>query len=59
MAKVELDRKQSTKWTDDDDRSVLDLKTAGKSNRAIADALGRSASAVEQRIYILRERRHG
>jgi DNA-binding NarL/FixJ family response regulator len=46
------------KWTDDEDRSLLELKAAGKSNRAIADALKRSASAIEQRVYILRDRDH-
>jgi DNA-binding NarL/FixJ family response regulator len=48
----------NTKWTEDEDRTVLALKAAGKSNRAIADALGRSPSAVEQRIYFLRNRCH-
>ena len=40
----------------DDDRRLLELKGVGKSNRETADALRRSASAVEQRLYLLRDR---
>jgi hypothetical protein len=44
------------KWTEDDDRRLLALKADGKTHRAIADILQRSAAAIEQRFYILRYR---
>jgi hypothetical protein len=46
----------NSKWTEADDRRLLELKAAAKTNRAIGEALSRSAAAVEQRIYILRDR---
>ena len=48
------ERNSGNKWTDDDDRRLLELKADRKSNRAIADILKRSAAAVEQRFYLLR-----
>jgi hypothetical protein len=49
-----LEQNSGSKWTDDDDRQMLELKADGKSDRAIADILKRSAAAVEQRFYLLR-----
>jgi hypothetical protein len=46
----------NAKWTDDDDRRLLELKAGGKTDRAIGEILGRSGSAVEQRVYIMRNR---
>jgi DNA-directed RNA polymerase specialized sigma24 family protein len=51
-----MEIKSNTKWTDDDDRRLLELKALGKSNRETADILRRSASAVEQRLSLLRDR---
>jgi hypothetical protein len=51
-----FERNSNTKWTDDDDRRLLELKAAGKTNHAAGDILRRSAAAVEQRLYILRDR---
>jgi hypothetical protein len=50
-----LERNSGSKWTDDDDRQMLELKADGKSDRAIADILKRSAAAIEQRVYLLRQ----
>ena len=51
-----LERNSGSKWTDDDDSRLLSLKDVGKTNRAISDELCRSMAAVEQRLYILRDR---
>jgi hypothetical protein len=51
-----METNSSLKWTDDDDRRLLELKTEGKSSRQIALTLMRSVSAIEQRFYILRRR---
>ena len=51
-----LEQNSGSKWTDDDDRQMLELKADGKSDRTIADILKRSAAAIEQRFYLLRDR---
>jgi hypothetical protein len=35
----QMETKSNSKWDDDDDRRLLELKAAGKSDRAIADTL--------------------
>jgi hypothetical protein len=44
------------KWTEDEDRQLLEMKAAGKPNSVIAKAIERTAVAVEQRLYTLRHR---
>jgi hypothetical protein len=46
----------NSKWNAGDDSSLLEMKAGGKSDRAMADILKRSAAAVEQRLCILRDR---
>jgi hypothetical protein len=43
-------------WTGEDDRRLLELKAAGRSNLSIAVALRRSTSAVTGRLGVLRKR---
>jgi hypothetical protein len=52
-------RGKRAKWTEDDDQRLLEAKANGNSNRGIGRSLNRSASAVEQRVYILRDRGTG
>jgi DNA-binding NarL/FixJ family response regulator len=40
----------------DDERLLLELKAAGKSNAVIANALRRTAAAIEQRLHVIMER---
>jgi hypothetical protein len=48
--------RKNSRWTAEHERSLLELKAAGKSSRQMAGALRRSPPAVEQRLYILRDR---
>jgi hypothetical protein len=48
--------KKNSRWTADDEHSLLELKAAGKSYRQMAGALRRTPPAIEQRLYILRDR---
>ena len=43
-------RKSNTKWTEEDDRRLLELRSAGKSALSIGLALRRSSSAIEGRL---------
>jgi len=49
-----LPRKSNTKWSDEDDQRLLDLRAAGKSVISIGLALRRSTDAIEGRIGVLR-----
>ncbi len=40
---------RSRPWTDEEDRRLLELKTAGRSSLSIAVALRRSAKAIDGR----------
>jgi DNA-binding NarL/FixJ family response regulator len=53
-----MPRKSNTKWTDEDDRRLLELRAAGKSERVIALALRRSPGSVGTRLSTLRARSH-
>ena len=44
----------SKKWTDEEDRWLLELNDAGRSRRSIAAALKRTRAAVHTRIKKLR-----
>jgi hypothetical protein len=48
--------KSNTKWTEEDDRRLLQLRSAGKSTRSIGLALRRSSSAIEGRLGVLKAR---
>ena len=50
-----MDFNVNAKWSGSDDRR-LQMSDTGKSHRAMADTLGRTASGIEQRLYILRNR---
>lgn len=45
-----------SRWTDDEDRRLLEWKAAGKSSVYIGTKLRRTAVAVQQRLYVLRDR---
>jgi hypothetical protein len=47
-------RKSNMKWTEDDDRRLLQLRSAGKSPLSIGLALKRSTSAIEGRLGVLK-----
>ena len=47
-------RKSNTKWTEEDDRRLLQLRSAGKSALSIGLALRRSSSAIEGRLGVLK-----
>jgi hypothetical protein len=49
-------RNRNNKWTADLDRQLLEMKAAGKSVIAIAEAVKRNAAAIVQRLYLLRRR---
>jgi hypothetical protein len=51
-----VEANSSSKWNAGDDSRLLEMKAGGKSDRAMADILKRSIAAVEQRLYILRDR---
>jgi hypothetical protein len=46
----------NNRWTEDEDRQLLEMKAAGKPNYVIARAIERTGAAVEQRLYRLRLR---
>ena len=50
-------RNSNNKWTADENRQLLEMKAAGKSNSVIARAFKRTAVAVVQRLYLLRLRK--
>jgi hypothetical protein len=52
-------RKSNTKWTEEDDRRLLQLRSAGKSALSIGLALRRSSSAIEGRLGVLKARARG
>ena len=45
------------RWTPEEERLLLELKTFGFSYREIAEKLGRSRRAVYERLRLIRERR--
>jgi hypothetical protein len=47
-------RKSNTKWTEEDDLRLLQLRSAGKSVLSIGLALKRSSSAIEGRLGVLK-----
>jgi hypothetical protein len=47
-------RKSNSKWTEEDDRRLLELRSAGKSVLSIGLALRRSSSAIEGRLGVLK-----
>jgi hypothetical protein len=47
-------RKSNTKWSEEDDRRLLELRSAGKSILSIGLALRRSSSAIEGRLGVLK-----
>jgi len=49
-------RNSNTKWTEEDDRRLLQLRSAGKSALSIGLALRRSSSAIEGRLGVLKAR---
>jgi len=49
-----MQKRNSTKWTPQDDERLLALRAAGKSNVFIAAALRRSKSAITSRLSILK-----
>lgn len=49
-------RRSNTKWTEEDDRRLLQLRSAGKSALLIGLALRRSSSAIEGRLGVLKAR---
>jgi hypothetical protein len=53
---MSMDANSNVRWTDENDRQLLQLKEAGRSTRTITDILKRSAAAIEQRLYLLRDR---
>ena len=55
-AEIERTEMPPANWTDDDERHLMELKAAQITSRVMAKELGRSISAVEQRLYILRDR---
>jgi DNA-directed RNA polymerase specialized sigma24 family protein len=46
-----------TKWTAEEERRLLELRAAGRSDAEIAKLLGRTAASVSNRIFRLRS--HG
>ena len=51
-----MPRNSNSKWTEDEDRTLLKMKAAGRSSFSIAAALKRSVSSVAARVYILKMR---
>jgi len=50
-------RRYGCKWSEQEERVLLELKTFGFSYREIAEKLGRSRRAVYERLRLIRERR--
>jgi hypothetical protein len=51
-----MPQRSNIKWTSEDDRRLLELKGAGKSDRVIALALRRSPKSIGTRLGILKAR---
>jgi hypothetical protein len=51
-----MPQRSNIKWTSEDDRRLLELKGAGKSDRIIALALRRSPKSIGTRLGILKAR---
>jgi hypothetical protein len=51
-----MGRNSNDKWTEQEDKLLLGLRAAGKSNLLIAAALRRTLSSVAARIYVLKKR---
>ena len=49
---LELDKRK--KWTDEDNRALLELDKDGYSQQEIAELMGRTAKAINKRLYMLR-----
>ena len=47
-------RKSNTKWTEEDDQQLLQLRSAGKSVLLIGLVLRRSSSAIKGRLGVLK-----
>jgi DNA-binding NarL/FixJ family response regulator len=45
---------QRKRWTPDDDQRLMELMAKGTSSNEIANALGRTEAAIEQRAHTLR-----
>jgi hypothetical protein len=56
IAERVVGRNSNDRWTDEDDKRLLELQRAGKSNFWIAAALRRSRKSVVGRTHILRKR---
>jgi hypothetical protein len=56
VAEHKVGRNSNDRWTDEDDKRLLELQRAGKSNFWIAAALRRSLKSVVGRIYVLKKR---
>ena len=52
-------RKSNTKWSEEDDRRLLELRAAGKSVLSIGLMLSRSSSAIEGRLGALKAKARG
>lgn len=48
--------RSNARWTDEDQKRLIELKDAGRPAFLIATALGRSTSAVASRLYLLKAR---
>jgi hypothetical protein len=48
--------KRNRRWTEEDDRQLLELRAGGRSAVSISAVLKRSAGAVEGRLSIVRTR---
>jgi hypothetical protein len=51
-----MGRNSNDKWTEEEDKRLLELRTKGKSNYWIAAALRRSLTSVAARLYVLKKR---
>jgi DNA-binding NarL/FixJ family response regulator len=49
-------RNSNDRWTDEEDKRLLALRAARKSNAVIASALRRSEASVVGRLYVLKKR---
>jgi hypothetical protein len=46
-------------WTEEDDRRLLEMRSAGRSSVSIGNTLKRSTKAVDGRLALLRARARG
>jgi len=51
-----MGKNSNAKWSPEDDRKLLELKAAGKSDRMIAAALQRSAKSIVSHLGVLKKR---